>query len=340
MKRQEEQPPQLDALRSLTPALAGRSILIIGDVMLDEYITGRPTRMSREAPVPVLELESKRYIAGGSANPAANIVALGGRAHQIGVIGEDDAGQRLVRILQDQGIDAGGILRCADRPTTVKTRILAQMGLRFPQQVTRIDTLTRRPIDEATVERILSAARRAIADVDAVLLSHYHGGLLTADLVAGLRRICADADVLLTADVQGSFGNFRALDVIKCNADDASRCLGRELETDADFSHAARELHQRFAIRRATIITRGAQGATLASADGAQHCPAPRVSDVFDTVGAGDTSIAALTLALVAGASLPDALMLANCASGIVVRHLGNYAPTLDELARSIEEAL
>ena len=320
--------------------LASGRILVIGDVILDEYITGRVARMSREAPVPVLEMESKRYIAGGAANPATNIVSLGARALQVAVIGEDAAGERLMRILADTGIDTRGVISRPDRPTTVKTRILAQMGLRFPQQVTRIDTVTRRPIDAETEALLLDFVTTNLADIDAVLMSHYHGGLLTPALVSQIRAGCAASGTLCAADAQGSFESFSQLDVIKCNADDARRTLGRALITDDDFSRAARQLHDRLGIGRATIITRGADGATLATEAETAHCPAPRVSDVYDTVGAGDTAIATLTLALVAGMEVREAVMLANYASGIVVRHFGNYAPTAAELARSIDGAL
>ena len=329
-----------DQLLSTVARMAGKTILVIGDVMLDEYITGKPTRMSREAPVPVLELESKRYIAGGSANPAANIVSFGSRALQVGVIGEDDAGARLVHILEDQGIDTSGLIRCADRPTTVKTRVLAQMGLRFPQQVTRIDTLTRRPIDEETELQILAYAESRLEKLDAVLLSHYHGGLLTAALVTQIRELFRGSGILITADVQGKFASFGGLDVIKCNADDAQRYLDRELVSDDDFSRAAQELASALGVARAAIITRGSRGATVACDGVIQHCPAPNVSDVFDTVGAGDTAIATTTLAMASGLSAVDAVTLANYASGIVVRHLGNYTPTPAELTRSIQDAL
>ena len=329
-----------DQLLTKVAGLAGKTVMVIGDVMLDEYITGRPTRMSREAPVPVLELESKRFIAGGSANPSANIVSFGSRAIQVGVIGADEAGARLAQILEDQGIDAGGIIRCADRPTTVKTRILAQMGLRFPQQVTRIDTLTRRAIDEDTVAQIVAFAESRIDGLDAVLLSHYHGGLLTAALVTKLRELCGRSGILITADVQGKFATFGGLDVIKCNADDAQRYLNRELKSDEDFSRAAVELKSRLEIAQAAIVTRGRRGATVASEGEIRHCPAPTVSGVFDTVGAGDTAIATTTLAMAGGLSAADAVMLANYASGIVVRHLGNYTPSPTELRRSIRDAL
>ena len=322
--------------QSQVAALANKGALVIGDVMLDEYITGKPMRISREAPVPVLELDSKRYIAGGSANPAANIVALGSRAIQVGVIGEDQPGAQLRRILSEQGIDASGVLALGDRPTTVKTRVLAQMGLRFPQQVTRIDTVSRRPISSHTEAALLRFARRAIASVDAVLLSHYHGGLLTEPLVAALRQLCQEHAVLLTADVQGQFETFRGVDVLKCNADDAGRYLRRRLAKDEDFSRAAQELRDALGVKTAAIITRGSQGATLACEGMTAHCPAPKVSDVYDTVGAGDTAIATITLALAGGLSASTAVMLANHASGIVVRHLGNYTPSPAELLGSL----
>ena len=323
------------ALAECIPQLAGKKVLVVGDVMLDEYITGTATRMSREAPVPVLEFESRRYIAGGAANPAANIVALGSQAIQVGVVGTDEAGQRLRGILQAGGIDSG-VITCAGRPTTVKTRILAQMGLRFPQQIARIDTLTRTPINAETEAQISEFLFGQIAEVDAVLLSHYHGGLLTPALVGRLRRLCAANDVLLTADVQGDFEIFAGLDVIKCNADDARQALNRDLRSDAEFRQGALDLHERLGIRRATIITRGGQGATWAEAGKADKCPAPRVSDVYDTVGAGDTAIATITLGLAGGLSARDAVGLANIASGIVVRHLGNYAPTPEQMRQSI----
>ena len=327
-------------LKSKVASLASRSVLVIGDVMLDEYITGRVMRVSREAPIPVLELESKRYIAGGAANPAANIVSLGASAIQLGVVGEDAPGEQLKQILSEQGIDASGIISCVDRPTTVKTRILAQMGLRFPQQVTRIDTVTRRPIDDDTERLLLDFANERLADVDAVLLSHYHGGLLTPTFVRRIRDLCAASGILLTADVQGNFDTFSHLHVIKCNAEDAQRYLKRDLATDDDFSQAALQLHDQLGIRRATIITRGARGATLAENSETLHCPAPSVSDVFDTVGAGDTAIATLTLALVADLAASEAVTLANYASGIVVRYVGNYAPTSAELISSIDGEL
>ena len=317
--------------------LARKTVLVLGDVILDEYITGRATRMSREAPVPVLELESKRFIAGGAANPAANIVALGSRAIQVGVVGADEYGEQLLGVLQGQGIDCTGVLACADRPTTVKTRVMAQMGLRFPQQVARIDTIARDPIDEATEARIVGFLGDNIACLDAVLLSQYHGGLLTASLVKRIRDLCRQQGKLLTADVQGKFARFAEVDVVKCNAADAARQLDRELATDDDFRAAAVALHGEFSVKRATIVTMGNRGAALATDAGATICPSPQVSNVFDTVGAGDTAIAVITLSLAAGLDAEESVLLSNYASGVVVRHLGNYTPSPDELSDSID---
>ena len=324
------------ALADCVPRLAGKTVLVIGDVMLDEYISGAATRMSREAPVPVLELQSRRTIAGGAANPAATVVALGSRARLVGAVGDDEAGRQLGELLRARGIDAEGLIACDGRPTTVKTRILAQMGLRFPQQIARIDTVTRAPLDAADEARLMQGVAAQIEGADAVLLSHYQGGLLTPPLTQRLRQRCAAQGTLLTADVQGDFETFAGLDVIKCNADEAQRALSRRLDSDSDFAAGARDLQGRLGIKRATVITRGARGATVAVAGAALHCPAPRVSDVYDTVGAGDTAIATMTLALAAGLSARAAVQLANAASGIVVRHLGNYAPSPEELRRSL----
>lgn len=322
-------------LRDYIPQLAKQTVLVIGDVILDEYVIGQATRMSREAPIPVLEFESRRFIAGGAANPSANIVKLGSNALQVGVIGDDTNGEQLKQVLVDDGIDTSGLIVCDDRPTTVKTRIMAQMGLRFPQQVARIDTLSREPITRKIEEQLIASIHKD-PKFDAILLSHYHGGLLTESLMDAIRDFRDTHAVLVTADVQGDFDKFRRVDVVKCNADDASQYLERQLVTDNHFSLAAQELYRQLQVRQAMVITRGGDGATIATKDSVQHCPAPDVSDVFDTVGAGDTSIAVLTLALSAGVPAKDAVMLANYASGIVVRHVGNYAPSPDELAQSI----
>jgi D-glycero-beta-D-manno-heptose-7-phosphate kinase len=326
-----------DDLKQWIPKLAGQRILVVGDVILDEYLFGNTTRLSREAPVPVLEFESRRLIPGGAANPAANIAALGSTAIQIGIIGEDPAADHLRQVLQERGIQADHLLVDNSRPTTVKMRIMAQMGLRFPQQVARLDTLSREPISQSVETQIAAAIEKQLRAVNAVLLSDYHTGLLTPTLIARTRQLAQEANLLLTADSQGELDKYRGLGLVKCNADDARDYLRRPLSTDADFAEAAQELYKALQLTGGMVITRGGDGAIVAAGGEAFHCPAPAVSDVYDTVGAGDTAIAVLTLAVAAGASYSQAAALANYASGLVVRRVGNYAPKPGELEWALD---
>ncbi len=331
-----------DTLKSWIPRLAEQRVLVIGDLILDEYLTGKATRLSREAPVPVLEFESRRLIPGGAANPAANIVALGSTAIQGGVVGSDSAATNLRQVLQACGIDTAALVTDPGRPTTVKMRVMAQMGLRFPQQVARLDTLSRQPIGELTERRLRSLIHQVIQEgVDAVLLSDYHIGLLTPSLVDTIRRQSQAGARLLSADAQGHLDKYMGFGLVKCNADEARAYLRRDLHTDDDFGAAALELVRLLRLTGAMVITRGADGASVGTPHGtAFHSPAPQVTDVYDTVGAGDTAIAVLTLAVAAGAPLEAAASLANYASGLVVRRVGNYAPTPAELTRAVESGM
>jgi D-glycero-beta-D-manno-heptose-7-phosphate kinase len=305
-------------------------------VILDEYLIGKAQRLSREAPIPVLEFESRHYIPGGAANPAANIVSLGSQAVQAGVVGADDAADQLRQQLDERGIDTSALVIDRDKPTTLKTRILAQMGLRFPQQIARIDTISRQSIGPFVEAGLLQIIQRRLSNVEAILFSDYQNGLLTSSVVQLVKQI-GSGRLLLIVDTQGALEKYRGFDIVKCNADDASQQLQRNLRTDDDFGLAALELGQELNAKKAMVITRGGDGATVAEDGVVSHCPAPHVSDVYDTVGAGDTWIAVLTLGVVAGASVREAATLANIASGIVVQHVGNYAPTPDDLLKAFD---
>jgi rfaE bifunctional protein kinase chain/domain len=325
-------------LKSLIPRLAGQRILVVGDVILDEYITGEATRMSREAPVPILEFQSRQFIPGGAANPAANITALGSTAIQLGVIGTDSAAAMLRQVLQAHTIDTETLVTDPGRPTTVKTRIMAHMGLRFPQQVARLDTLSRQPLGEEIERQLCERVSQHISSVQAVLLSDYHICLLTPSLIDAIHAMANTADVLLTADAQGQLDKYIGFALVKCNADEARTYLRRGIEGDEPFAAAAQQLCHNLKLTGGMVITRGSEGATVATCEGqVAHCPAPAVTDVYDTVGAGDTAIAVMTLAVAAGASYADAAALANYASGVVVRRVGNYTPTPDELAWAVD---
>lgn len=316
-------------------------MIVVGDLVLDEYVFGDATRMSREAPVPVLEYHSRRYIAGGAANPSVTATSLGADVMQIGVVGADDAAEHLRAALREKGIDETHLVVCDDRPTTVKLRLFARMGLRFPQQVARLDTLSRDDISPATQTQLTQHIRAALADCQVLLFSDYQNGLITPEMVADVIEPAREQGVLLAADAQGQLHKYGGFDLVKCNADEAAAYVGKLLDTDADYERAACTLFAQLDLHGAMVITRGSAGATVAtSPTDAAHCPAPRIRDVFDTVGAGDTAIAVMSLARAAGASYKDAVTLANVVSGIVVQHLGNYAPDIEEVEQAIARGL
>jgi len=319
------------------PRLRGRKILVIGDIFLDEYIFGRATRLSREAPIPVLEFERRRYVPGGAANPAANVVALGGTAFQVGVIGQDESGKALLEELRKAGIETSGVVRDPSRPTTVKTRIVAQGSLRFPQQLARVDFLDRSPVGGRVEEAIVASIEELVPQVDAVLISDYRTGVATERVVEAARGAARRSGKLLTVDSQGNLWPYRGFDLVKCNRAEAESVLGKPLRDEEDFQERMRWLLNELEAG-AVLVTRGPEGMSLLGREAPYtHIPAANVSEVFDVTGAGDTVIAVVTLALAAGVRLSDAARLSNYAAGLVVRKLGNATPSPEELAWAIE---
>lgn len=319
------------------PKLAGKRILVVGDVFLDEYISGRATRLSREAPIPVLEFTGRWYLPGGAANPSNNIVAFGSEAYQVGVIGRDEEGEILIAKLEEAGIDTTGIVTDPSRSTTTKTRILAHGSLRFPQQIARIDRLDRRPLDEEVERKVIAMLTELAKDSDAILVSDYRTGLVTPTVVEACLRLAEEHHKLLTVDSQGDLYKYRGFDLIKCNHHEAGSVLGRLLRSEGDFREAL-ELFLDELSARAIIITRGSEGMSLLGLDQPYvHIPAANISEVFDVTGAGDTVIAVATLSLTAGGDILSAAYLANYAAGLVVRKLGNATTNQDELAWAIK---
>jgi rfaE bifunctional protein kinase chain/domain len=324
-------------MQTLVSRLAGRRVLVLGDVTLDEYLFGRPTRLSREAPIPVLELTQRELILGGAANPARNIVALGSSAVQVGVVGEDSEGIQLRAAFERDGISPAGLIGVAGRPTTVKTRILAHEAPRLPQQVARLDRLQRSALTSRDEQRILAAVQEHIAHIDALLCSDYQLGLLSAGLVEAVRTLCQQHGVLLTVDAQGNAHYYQGVGLFRCNDREASAALGMPLRTEADFRRGVQALQQHLQASL-VIVTRGPEGLSmLGQTVDYTHIPAARASEVYDTTGAGDTFIAVVTLALAAGLEPLIAARLANAAAALVVRKLGNAVVAPDELAQAVQ---
>jgi rfaE bifunctional protein kinase chain/domain len=324
-------------MNDLIARFASLRVLVVGDVSLDEYLFGRATRLSREAPIPVLEFERREYLLGGAANPTRNIVALGARAAQVGVVGDDAEGVRMLDLLAAAGVEPAGMLVVPGRASALKTRVLAQGALRFPQQLARLDRLDRRPLAPSDEQQLLERFEHSLPHADAVLCSDYQLGLLTPTLIAALRAACRRQGVLLTVDAQGSSELYREVDLFRCNDAEAAAALGRPLHSAEEFRAGLLELRERLAAR-AVLVTRGPAGAALLDERGSYHLlPVANRSEVYDTTGAGDTVIAVATLALAAGAGAVQAATLANLAAGLVVRRLGNAVVTPTELAAQLE---
>jgi len=316
---------------NILAALAAQRVLVVGDVFLDRYVFGQATRLSREAPIPVLEWVREQALPGGAANPATNIAALGARAVLAGVVGDDTEGQQLHDLLVAAAVDPQCIVLDPARPTTVKTRIMAESALRFSQQLARIDRINRTPIQAALVDQVIQQIAQHASQLDAVLCSDYMSGLLTPALVDQIKQVCRDHDLLLAVDAQGELDKYHGVDLLRCNNDEAARFLGYTLTTEADYQRALADLLERLQ-PRLVIVTRGRDGVSIQGHDQPyMFLPAHRV-DAADTTGAGDTFSAVMTLALAAGMEPITSGQLANYAAGLVVRRVGNAVVTPEEL--------
>jgi rfaE bifunctional protein kinase chain/domain len=308
--------------------LAGRSVLVVGDLVLDEYVTGRMTRISREAPVPIVEVVDKEDRAGSAASPAANIIGLGSFASIVGVIGCDAAGARLESRLRELGVDDRGLVRFDEVSTSTKTRILAEGftgGLHGRQQVMRLDGLAHLPAP--AVAACAECVARLAGDFDAVLLSDYRGGVVGQASIDAARA----SGRPIAVDSQGDLRRFRALDLIKVNQAEAQAALGSE-DVYGGGEALRRELEA-----RVLVITLGADGMLVFDGQARpERVPAVGVSQVFDVTGAGDTVIAVLTLGLVAGLSPRRSAQLASAAASVVVRRLGVAVATPAEIVEAL----
>jgi rfaE bifunctional protein kinase chain/domain len=332
-----DQPALLNAI----PQLAGRHILVVGDLFLDEYLIGQAARLSREAPIPVLEFEEQRRMPGGGANPSVNVMALGGRVTQVGVVGDDDAGRVLVTLLDAAGIGVEGVVVDPGRSTTTKTRIVSRGSLRFPQQVARMDRVDRRSLSPEIEAQVVTRITDLADQTGAILVSDYRSGLVTPGVVAAVQRAQASGR-LACVDSQGRLGHFAGFDLMKCNHREAwgylSQVTGSRfaLQTELDYQQAT--VHLRRELNVGTLlITRGPDGLSLRCDAGYAHLQAANRSEVFDVTGAGDTVVAVATLALASGHGPLVAATLANYAAGLVVRKLGVVAPSPAELAWAVE---
>ncbi len=303
----------------ITRQLRESKIVVLGDVMLDEFLWGEVTRISPEAPVPVVDIKRESTHLGGAANVLANLLALGAQACVIGVIGDDFAGERIQSSVHDKSALQTDDQLIADRsrPTTIKTRIIAQH-----QMVVRADREHRAPVDPQTEDRIIAAVKTALASAQALVISDYDKGVVTPRILAEvLPAAYGRMPVLIDPKIR-TFDSYRPATLVTPNHYEALRLANLEEDSDASLQTAARMIRARLGCD-AVLITRGDRGMVMFEGERDPVPVATAAREVYDVTGAGDTVIATLAAALAAGASLTEAAVLANQAAGIVVGKLG-----------------
>jgi D-beta-D-heptose 7-phosphate kinase/D-beta-D-heptose 1-phosphate adenosyltransferase len=342
-------------LKRLLPRLRRKRIGVVGDLMLDRYLWGSSTRISPEAPVPVVDYEGESVCLGGAGNVAANLSAFGAKVKMFGAIGRDEAGRAVQKCLGELGIEATGALADAKRMTTVKSRVIAKH-----QQVVRVDRERREPLRAESREKLLRLVFAGLKRVDALVLSDYDKGLISDDFADRVLSAAHQLKVPVFVKPKTSrLYAYRGARAIVCNAKEAGSYLTRSLGEEKSFEEAGRALLAHFGCS-AVLITRGANGMNLfeESSPHSVHILATGLEvsyarvgqpgiergatgrQVFDVTGAGDTVLSALALAAAAGASLLDAAMLANVAAGVVVGKLGTATVSPQELEHALEELL
>ena len=318
---------------------AGKRAIVLGDMVVDEHIVGTAARLSREAPLPVIEQHERRLIPGGATNVATNLSGLGCNVAVAGVVGADAMADRLGKELEQLGIRTQGLIRDGDRATAVKLRIWAGGDRQRPQSmIARVDSLDRTPITRATIESMIAYLTSAIAEADALVISDYETGVVSSSILDVALPAAHAAGLVITADAHGDLARFRNATLLTPNQPEAEAELGREISSTADALAAADELRQSVGVQ-AVLVTLGAAGMALdAGADGRAYIPAAATGRVADPSGAGDTVAATMTAAILGGATPQEAAVLASLAARVVVRQLGVAVVSAEEIVREARE--
>lgn len=311
----------------------GSRVLVLGDVMLDEYVWGTVSRISPEAPVPVVAVRSESLKIGGAGNVAANIAALGGQVEVVGVVGNDAAGERLTHELEGVGVKASGLVVDGSRPTTIKSRVVAGS-----QHVVRFDRESDAPLNPPVRNRVLRQVRERLPEAQVLLISDYAKGVIGSRVVREVLALAARLKKVVAVDPKVQHVPlFRGATVIAPNHHEAAAAARILVREEADLLRVGYTLLRRLQAR-AVLITRGEQGMSLFEAGRpVTHIPTA-AREVYDVTGAGDTVMAVLALALAAGAPMREAAILANHGAGVVVGKRGTATVSRTELARALRD--
>ena len=305
-------------VKTLFDQFRGKRIGVIGDLMLDRYYWGSISRISPEAPVPVVEVESQSIRLGGAANVANNIASLGGIPVMIGVIGDDSGGKRLSALVEEAGFPSSGLVIDKSRPTTTKTRVIAHH-----QHVVRIDQEVKEDVGKDVQGLILETLRGELSGLDAVILEDYNKGVIIRDLIHQISALVRKAGKIVTVDPKfNNFFEYKHVTVFKPNRKETEEALGRRLTDLPSIEKAGWDLVKRLEADN-VLLTLGETGMSLFERDGEVTHVSTRAKNVADGSGAGDTVISTLTMALVSGATVKEASALANHAGGVVCGEVG-----------------
>ena len=310
-------------------------VLVVGDLTLDEFLTGQVERISREAPVLILRHETTRQVPGGGANAAYNLAKLGGQVKVVGLLGKDDQGRSLRHMFESAGVDTSGVLVDPDRPTVTKTRISGHSRQSVTQQIVRVDRKSDELPGSDLQLQLAEYIRSQLNTVDAIVCSDYGDGVLTEPVIEA-----ALSHPQTIVDAQKQIQRYQGARLFTPNLPEAEQAVGYSISTPQTLYQAGQDL---LALTQAQqiSITRGEQGMTLFDCNGAEHhIPAFNRTEVFDVTGAGDTVVAALTLGLTSGASFWQAAVLGNLAASIVVRQFGTATTTPDQMREALQALL
>lgn len=320
-----------DELAGYIDRFPNAKVLVIGDIMLDEYIWGDVSRISPEAPVPVVEVKQEEKTLGGAANVVNNIIALGGQSILCGIVGNDDTGKEITeKIKEKTKLTTDGIIVDRSRPTSIKTRVIAHKQ----HQVVRFDREKREPIDPQHIKKLLTFMKMRLEAIDAVIVADYGKGVISSELMKGLRDLVMDSDIIIAVDPKtDNFEYYNGIDIITPNHHEAGAFCGFEIVDEESLHRAGRQMLEDLNCG-SVLITQGKDGMTLFEKEGEPY-PIPTIArKVFDVSGAGDTVISTLTLGLASGMDRKAAAVISNFASGIVVGEVGTSVVTADQLKR------
>ena len=330
-----------EKLQNLVEKLSSPKILVIGDMALDEMVYGDTERISREAPVLILQHTHTNYILGGASNASHNASEINnGKVSVIGVIGDDYQANDLKNAFKNANIDCESLIVDKTRKTTTKTRISGSCSQSVTQQIVRIDRQTSSPISKETEEKVINMIERKVPECDAIILSDYHIGTLTPNVIKSAIENAKKYNKIIIADAQKDLDKFKGITSMTPNLPDTQKHIGFFCKTKEDFIKAGNKLIEETRAK-AILITCGSEGmVVIEQGNKYTHIPVFNKSKVFDVTGAGDTVTAIYSLALASGAEPVYAAIIGNIAAGIVVKQFGCATTTISEILNSIPQKI